>query len=326
MTKQQKMGMVLKHLRESRAVTLSQAAKIFYLTEDEIAQYEKGTLRPNRNLLAEYSCAYDTPYNTFLLKKTYKQHHRASPLPCEKEGYEYELQAYANNIWDLKEKLQDQITPRQKKALKVCKESTYTLNDIREMAVDLRKQLGLSELGAIDFDKLNVHIFYAPLFAKIKGVSFIDEQKKSFMIFINNHDDLYKQYFSIAHELGHIMMHLSSTSDYEVQEQEADKFANSFLVPYNELDPLLDLNDETQVLAMCKKYNISMKTTYHAYENAGIISQEMREALCAKYNTLVNKPDKQGGVKENSYAKFIDEMVEKNIVTKAKAKAMKAFD
>ena len=68
------------------------------------------------------------------------------------------------------------------------------------------------------------------------------------VIFVRKQPAVARQMFTLAHELGHLLLHGASSIDDEIdleavegQEQEANKFAGAFLVPQNALD-LVDTN------------------------------------------------------------------------------------
>ncbi len=52
-------------------------------------------------------------------------------------------------------------------------------------------------------------------------------------------DDYYRQRFDVAHELGHLIMHHDSEPGNRASEDEANRFASEFLMPAEEIRPLL---------------------------------------------------------------------------------------
>jgi len=52
-------------------------------------------------------------------------------------------------------------------------------------------------------------------------------------------DDYYRQRFDIAHELGHLIMHQDAEPGGKVAEEQANRFAAEFLMPAEEIAPLL---------------------------------------------------------------------------------------
>lgn len=74
---------------------------------------------------------------------------------------------------------------------------------------------------------------------KISGILILKENKKT--IYTNKKENLKRQYFTIAHELGHYFLHrhnnevvsISYRGVYNQEEQEADEFAAKLLMPRN---------------------------------------------------------------------------------------------
>lgn len=96
----------------------------------------------------------------------------------------------------------------------------------------IAKELGFGVKG-VEMDRENVSAF----------TDFLGKK-----IYVNSHDDYYRQAFSVAHELGHLVLHLeifaktperykmflqtsSQTSSLESLEVEANEFAMNLLVP-----------------------------------------------------------------------------------------------
>jgi len=52
-------------------------------------------------------------------------------------------------------------------------------------------------------------------------------------------DDYYRQRFDVAHELGHLIMHHDSEPGSRASEDDANRFASEFLMPAEEIRPLL---------------------------------------------------------------------------------------
>lgn len=113
---------------------------------------------------------------------------------------------------------------------------------------------------------------------KIDGLTTITDSDRKVM-FINNQMPNDRIRFSMAHELGHLVMHLGNPPcSSDDAEQQADEFASEFLMPEEEIRPML-LNVNIQTLGMLKrKWRVSMHAlvrrakdletiTYQQYRN-----------------------------------------------------------
>lgn len=92
-----------------------------------------------------------------------------------------------------------------------------------------------------------VQVFSAPLPPNVSGQVFYTEQK----IFIEQTDFITRQRFSVAHELGHFILHNDGTSHTsfrdtissqgtDTKEMEANSFAANLLMPKDEVMRLVD--------------------------------------------------------------------------------------
>lgn len=113
---------------------------------------------------------------------------------------------------------------------------------------------------------------------KIDGLTTITDSDRKVM-FINNQMPNDRIRFSMAHELGHLVMHLENPPcSSDDAERQADEFASEFLMPEEEIRPML-LNVNIQTLGMLKrKWRVSMHAlvrrakdletiTYQQYRN-----------------------------------------------------------
>ena len=116
---------------------------------------------------------------------------------------------------------------------------------------------------------------------KIDGLTTITDSDKKVM-FINNQMPNDRIRFSMAHELGHLVMHLENPPcSSDDAERQADEFASEFLMPEEEIFPMLQ-NLNVQILGILKrKWRVSMHAlvrrardldaiTYQQYRNLQI--------------------------------------------------------
>ena len=74
---------------------------------------------------------------------------------------------------------------------------------------------------------------------KMDGLSSITNKGRR-VVFLNSRMPSDRIRFSLAHELGHIIMHLDDIiPDNRDEEDEANTFASEFLMPSNDIKPLL---------------------------------------------------------------------------------------
>ena len=111
------------------------------------------------------------------------------------------------------------------------------------------------------------------------------------LLFVNGHQALSRQRFTVAHEFGHHRMGHASVVDeqqaisgqlHDPQEVRANAFAAEFLMPRDAIDAWgREYVDGAvtleQVLLLACEYGVSAQATRYALHNAGVLSDTRRE-------------------------------------------------
>jgi Zn-dependent peptidase ImmA (M78 family)/DNA-binding XRE family transcriptional regulator len=89
-----------------------------------------------------------------------------------------------------------------------------------------------------------------------------------------------RQRFSVAHELGHLVMHQVPTGSVSEMDSEADEFAADFLIPSGALASDLESPVTLTLLAKLKsKWGVSMQAIARQAERIGAITEGQRKYL-----------------------------------------------
>jgi Zn-dependent peptidase ImmA (M78 family) len=78
------------------------------------------------------------------------------------------------------------------------------------------------------------------------------------LFFVNIHAPADRVRHTLAHELGHMVLHTTSLKDDDVMEDEADAFAGAFLLPAHEVMPQLQKFDLRHLANMKNYWKVSM--------------------------------------------------------------------
>ena len=78
------------------------------------------------------------------------------------------------------------------------------------------------------------------------------------LFFVNVNAPADRLRHTLAHELGHIVLHTTTVKSDEVMEDEADEFAGAFLLPADEITPQLRRFDLRQLANMKQYWKVSM--------------------------------------------------------------------
>ena len=154
----------------------------------------------------------------------------------------------------------------------------------REQARALVEKLGL-KAPPVPVEKLakalGVRVEYNPFDDELSGMAFLRDGKPVIGVNANHHPN--RQRFTIAHELGHILLHRSrleaavlidknknfiprdaiSAEGTDPVEVEANAFASELLMPVNLVRQVLsestrDLHDDEYLIALAKRFRVSL--------------------------------------------------------------------
>jgi Zn-dependent peptidase ImmA (M78 family)/transcriptional regulator with XRE-family HTH domain len=102
--------------------------------------------------------------------------------------------------------------------------------------------------------------------------------------------------FSLAHELGHIVMH-SVPGGTSLQERQADEFASEFLMPATDIESELRGNlDLNHLLALKRQWGVSMAALIRRAVTLAAISEWQYRNLMVEMSTLGYRTNEPGTV------------------------------
>ncbi len=101
------------------------------------------------------------------------------------------------------------------------------------------------------------------------------------IILINKDQPADRMRFTLAHELGHIVMHKFPNSDMEKQ---ANEFASALLMPIAEMETALFDADLPRLAALKPEWKVSMQALLYRGEERGIIPKSKASYLWRQFN------------------------------------------
>ena len=139
---------------------------------------------------------------------------------------------------------------------------------------------------------------------KIDAFTFVDNKNntKRFCVKLEKKkNNMKRRNFSIAHELGHIILHsdIQQTDDESIsiteQEKQANNFAAAFLLPKDEFNAALKYPKRFEhYLELKSKWHVSIKAMLNRAKELERISQEEYISLIKKYNYYISRFNKDG--------------------------------
>lgn len=267
----------LETARLARGLTQKEAAKLLCISQGKLSKAEKGDQSLDENVILKMSSVYDFPIDFF-----YSEDDR-SP-----DGHLYfrrrlsitgkEISKLLSKIKLLKKNIDILFCSVE---VPDCNLSAYNprLNTPEEIARKTRFAMKLYNGRIPNLAELleSYGIIVFPFdfeTEKIDGLSVITSNGYK-VIFSNSRMPEDRKRFSLAHELGHLIMHFDTPPEYaETVEDEANRFASEFLLPTNEIkDDLSFLNFE-KLGRLKRKWHVSMAAILRKAKTLGCIDEK----------------------------------------------------
>ncbi len=175
--------------------------------------------------------------------------------------------------------------------------------EIRIKADDFRERCKVSRYGIIDLfkecDRLGYKLIRYPL-GESADLGFTVRRDKDIIIFTNSCSRLSREIFTLAHEIGHIILHIERENSFvddkititgkstNENEQEANYFAACLLMPAEEVHRFVDLELQESgkceltamdIARMMSEFNVSFDMALNRLEALGLIDASQRLCL-----------------------------------------------
>lgn len=175
--------------------------------------------------------------------------------------------------------------------------------EIRIKADVLREKCKVRRYGIIELfkecERLGYKLLRYPL-GEGADLGFTIKKDNDTIIFTNTCSRLSREIFTLAHEIGHTILHMESTVSFiddlvtisgrntEEKEQEANYFAACLLMPADDVEKFLDLEIEdfkknglsaVDIARLMSEFNVSFDMALNRLENLGKIDNAERIVL-----------------------------------------------
>lgn len=183
--------------------------------------------------------------------------------------------------------------------------------EIRIKADSFRVKCKISRYGIIDLfkecERLGYKLLRYPL-GDNADLGFAVKKDNDIIIFTNSCSRLSREIFTLAHEIGHVILHLNDESSFiddsitingrstDKKEQEANYFAACLLMPADDVGRFIDLGiqdfEEKGLSAMdiariMSEFNVSFDMALNRLESLGII--DLKQKLCLDNERIMKK-------------------------------------
>lgn len=259
--------------RESRGISQSELAKAIGVSQGKLSKAEKGEQGLPTDIF-NLLCKYLSYPVTFF--------HQTSP-PSQVSHYYYRkkitipqkiiiqmeavIRIFRRNI----DSLIEAVELPEFKLIQIPSSSESP----ESLAQKARHILGLPKGPiqnlVITLENSGIMIVKTDLFhEKIDGLSTISE-KGANIIFLNARMPNDRQRFSLAHELGHLLMHFDIPKTEDNVEDEANRFASELLMPKSEIINSLRSLNFTKLGELKRYWKVSMKALVKRAKTLGLI-------------------------------------------------------
>lgn len=285
-------GYRIQRARKALGLSLRDLGKQISLSHAAIKKYEDNEVTPSSDILINLAKALHVKVEYFF---------RPSRFTLTNIKYRIHADIPERQLEEITAKILDQIerrielenlfpvSPVQEFSLSQKKISGY--DDLEIVANQMRKQwnLGFEPLpDLIDiFEEHGIKIFAInnQKYSKFDGLSARINDIP--IIVIGSHWSGDRQRFTLAHELGHLVLHDVFHPPLD-EEKCCNRFAGAFLLPKKALVTILGEHRnhiEARELSLIKEeFGISMSSIMHRAEDTGIISNRLYLQLRSEYN------------------------------------------
>ncbi|MEU3002604.1 ImmA/IrrE family metallo-endopeptidase [Streptomyces sp. NPDC006995] len=150
--------------------------------------------------------------------------------------------------------------------------------DLPEQAARLLRKHWDIPTGPIDHlvrmaENRGVLVVYSPSqTAAVDAYSFETDNRPT-VVLNPTKNDYFRQRFDVAHELGHLVIHVDSEPGDRITENQANRFAAEFLMPSDEMRDLLPSKADWRTLGALKAdWNVSPQALLYRSRQLGVMS------------------------------------------------------
>lgn len=175
--------------------------------------------------------------------------------------------------------------------------------EIRNKADLFRRKCGVKRYGIIDLFEVCLQEEYKLLrypLGEGADLGFVIKKDDDIVIFTNSCSRLSREIFTLAHEIGHVILHLDTGSTFidntitlsersmDEREQEANFFAACLLMPEDSVKKFIEFQIQTSsekemsaldIARIMSEFGVSFDMTLNQLQNLNIINQKQRTCL-----------------------------------------------
>lgn len=327
-----KIGRNLKRIRLLNNLSLKEAGNLLNMSAPAISKYEKGEIIPNSKKLIEFANAYKV--QTIELLKIYNAPQmKFTSFRKRKRLQGQNLELLENIIQDEVAKYLEviEINNTQNNIVKLKKYTSNNLEDAENAANKFRNDIKYSKKQPLS-DLINILENLGIIIIQIKNYNnrFDDFDGLSeivnnipVIVLLDGLKDGARQRFTIAHELGHLVLNITNESVDE--EKLCNRFASALLMPkeavINEFGLSRDRITFFELKAFKEEYKVSYSAIVYRLKDLKIISEYTYKNLSIFLSKNIGKNDPNPIIpeKSNQFERIVRKLCVSNIISTNKA-------
>lgn len=269
--------------RKNLRITKSGLARMLDLSPAMITNYENGKKQPSLKTVIKLSEVLMVPLEYFVTDKEYNFQVACRNMATKdndqvKEIFEFcKLADNYQNLMIMSDIKMEFDGPKE-----------FLNQELTDQEIsNIKTQLDLPDI--VDFQSLSeavekvwkIPVFKLPFKSrKLSGLTI--KRQNEYYIFINHGHSEGRRLFSLAHEIGHILMHMgdddfsSQFSPRSKPEKQANKFAESFSIPKEEFDRKINVEgfslSSQRIRELADDFNVSYDCMVHNLYNLDMIN------------------------------------------------------
>ncbi len=288
-------GERLLRARKTSGLSLRALAENVGVSQTAINKYEKGLLTPDSTMLIKLAKALNVKAGYFL---------RSNTLELEKPEYRKKSSLSAKKLDMIEGKILDKIERRLELETlfpvppvpeftlpKSLPKSITSMDDIEELANGVRKDwnLGLNPISELVdvLESIGIRVFEIDESTDSKFDGLAATVNGYRIIVISKAWSGDRQRFTMAHELGHLMLEGRLPDDLN-EERASDRFAGAFLLPNSALLTELGAHrtrlELRELLLLKQEFGISMAGILYRARNLHIIKESYHKSLFIEFS------------------------------------------
>lgn len=284
-------GAKLRKCRENLEISQHELASELFIENSRLISLEKGEILPSGDEILMFADYFRQDYH-FFINNIQKTSIEKVSILYRKFGNEFsksDRKAIQEFLYlcECEQQLYDLVDFSTKMFHPEILGTIYK-NQGKSVAKQLRSAFGIKNINLINdpynlFRKLGIHIFRRKLESSSISGLFIMHPVAGKCILVNYDEDIYRQNFTVAHEVAHAIFDYSnevnvsfeSDNKNDLREVRANYFASHFLISEDALANFKGTKWTSEILLnLCIQFKVNTQPLIIALKNSNLISED----------------------------------------------------